>query len=79
MKSPLRYAVDALCRGDPSVTKLTQSVNRFSSVGERNKKKKDRQHCRMTPVNSETEGKFLFSFTFYTILITCKYFGQAVQ
>jgi hypothetical protein len=36
------------------------SVNRFSSPGVRIKKKYDRQHCSMTPVNSETEGKFNF-------------------
>ena len=43
-----------------NLTKPAQSVNRFSSAGVRIKKKKDRQHCSMTPVNSETEGKFNF-------------------
>jgi hypothetical protein len=44
------------------MTKPTQSVNRFSSAGVRIEKKKKtvRQHCSMTPVNSETEGKFNF-------------------
>jgi hypothetical protein len=38
------------------LTKSAQSVNRFSSAGVRIKKKKDRQHCIVTPVSSETEG-----------------------
>jgi hypothetical protein len=43
------------------LTKPTLSVKRFSSTGVRIKKKKDRQHCSMTPVNSETKGRFIFS------------------
>ena len=42
------------------VTKPALSVNRFSSTGVRIQKRKDRQHCSMTPVNSETEGRLMF-------------------
>jgi hypothetical protein len=42
------------------VTKPTQSINRFSSTGVRLKKKKDRQHCSVTPASSEAEAGLFF-------------------
>jgi hypothetical protein len=45
-----------------SLTKPSQSVNRFSTAGAGTEKKETiRQHCSMTSVNSETEGRFIFS------------------
>jgi hypothetical protein len=53
------------------MTKAVQSGDRFSLAGVRIKKKMTiRQHCSMTPVNSETEGSFnvLYHFNYMQIL-----------